>query len=66
MGDVYSPVFRCEEVLAVGQDHVLDAGLEDDGAHGPLLPRAVPPPAAVRAGRSDAGSARAPGAGPLE
>lgn len=30
MGDVYSPVFRCEEVLAVGQDHILDARLENN------------------------------------
>ena len=56
-----SPVFRGKEVLAVSQDHVLHARLEHDRAHGPLLARAVPSPAAVRPARRRSACACAQG-----
>jgi len=42
-----SPFLRSEEILAVGEDHILDTGLKDDGTHGAFLTGAVPAPDAI-------------------
>jgi hypothetical protein len=42
------PFFRAQEVLAIGEKHVLHTRLEDNRAHRALLASSIPSPTAVR------------------
>jgi hypothetical protein len=41
------PLLRTKKVLAIRKEHILNARLEDDRAHGALLTSAVPSPTTV-------------------
>ena len=47
------PFFRLEEIFTISKKHILNARLENDGAHGPFLPSTVPSPTAVCSARQD-------------
>lgn len=40
-------LFTVDKVFTIGHDHILHAGLQDNGFQGSLLPASVPPPASI-------------------
>lgn len=43
----HSPIFRAQEVFAIGQEHIFDSRLQHNGTHWPLLAGSIPPPTAI-------------------
>jgi len=39
-----APILGVQEILAVGKEHVLDPGFQDDRTHGSFLTRTCPRP----------------------
>lgn len=50
---VRTNLFGSQEVMRVRHEHLFNAGIEDDGGHGPLVAGVCPSPASVRVGKID-------------